>query len=140
MQIHLFPCLHYPSCFATCSVYHILCLSFIKLLPGLLTVISSGWNLLARLCGTIIRAQLFLRQKFSYFIVVLPLKGVHYHKTHLLIWVTFDFLNIFEMRKKDLVKKAERLFSVRPMVFRKCGIKTARKVYILGKHLLFLPS
>ena len=65
--------------------------------------------------------------KFCYFIVVLPLKGVHYNKTHLLIWVTFDFSNIFEMRKNDLVKKAERLFSVRPAAFRKCGIKTGWK-------------
>ena len=62
--------------------------------------------------------------RFSYFIVVLPLKGVHYNKTHLLVWVTFGFSNIFEMRKNDVVEKAERLFSVRPVVFKYCGIKT----------------
>ena len=65
--------------------------------------------------------------KFGHFFVVLPLKGVHYNKTHLLIWVAFGFSNIFEMRKNDLVKKAERFFSVRPVFFRKCGIKTGLK-------------
>ena len=64
--------------------------------------------------------------KFSYFVVLL-LKGVHYNKTHLLIWATFGFSNLFEIRENDLVKRTERPFSVRPVVFRKCGIKTGWK-------------
>ena len=77
--------------------------------------------------------------KFSYFIVVLPLKGVHYNKTHLLIWVTFGFLNIFEMRKTILLKNL-RDFSVLDQWFSEnVASKLTGKVY-LGKYLLVLPS
>ena len=57
------------------------------------------------------KGEIVFTTKFSYFIVVLPLKGIHYNKTHLLFWVTFGFSNIFEMRKNDLVKNAERFFT-----------------------------
>ena len=75
-----------------------------KLFTGLLKVISSGWNLLVRLWGTMMRTQLLLGQSLVP-LHYLALKRVYYNKTHLPICITLSLVYIFEIRNTTFLKK-----------------------------------
>ena len=94
------------SCLVTCSVYHMLYFSLIKL-----------WN-------NDEDAVIFTTE-LSYLFIIIPYQSIHYNKTHLLIWIIFSLTYIFEMRK--FFKKANGLFRVGPLIFGKCYVGRSKE-------------
>ena len=68
-------CVPFSSCYETCLKNHSLYLFQMKDLAGLCTVMSSGWNLFVRLCGTITTWHICFLHRSRITSLSCPLKG-----------------------------------------------------------------
>ena len=96
----------------TQSAYHVLKLWEIMLnlwenfFAFWLIKISSGWKLLAKLCGTLTNSQLFSNIMFN-FGDILTFEGIHHDQQVLLLWVTKLLFVGFKVGKDDFLKQSD---------------------------------